>query len=143
MGYSSRSCFTPKAFNIENPYEPPTNLETPRYDLKVRVPVSIRWMSGLMALTGAVFLPSVVLFIFIPGAIVWLFWSLNALGKPWANNPSFWWFSALWNSLWGIGLAVNTRSYSFAMLFLVGHWFAGVVLSCYALSFWRIAKARS
>ncbi len=57
-------------------------------------------MSGLLALTGVIFLPSLIWSIFIPGGIVWLCWLLIAVGVKRINNNWFWTSSVLWNVGW-------------------------------------------
>lgn len=57
-------------------------------------------MSGILAVAGAIYLPSIIWFIFIPGGVIWLCWVLIAFGVKSINNNWFWTFSLLWNGGW-------------------------------------------
>ena len=125
--------------NVLDRYKPPPTSDADPSDAN-QLPVSIRWVSGFLAVSGAVLLPHMLLGMIQPAAIIWLFWALNAMGKPWANHPVFWLVSALWNSVIGISVVLTADGISMASLFIVGHSFSGVLLSVYSLLHWQSAR---
>jgi len=86
--------------DAQNPYELPASIDTGLVPPAVASSKTIRWMSGILAVAGLIYLPSIIWFIFIPGGIVWLCWALIAFGVLRLNNNIFWTCSLLWNGGW-------------------------------------------
>lgn len=103
-------------------------MESQTYHSK-QVPVWFRAFAGVVALSGSPFLLTIIWFITLPGALIWLCWIAIAFGGTTFDRLPFW----LISSIWTIGMAVFVIGEDwpgpYRMHFGFWHVFAAVMLS--------------
>ena len=87
---------TPTRACSVNPYEAPkTRADLPGSLIEPAVHPAARVFAGLLATSGAVFVPLALFPLLTPGIVVWIGWVCVAFGA--ASWNRFWWFSLGWN----------------------------------------------
>ncbi len=75
-------------------------VDAPKIELSTFSDRLIRAMAAILAISGSIYLVSVIWIIFIPGGLIWIGWVAIALGTKQLNKTWFWSFSAAWNFAW-------------------------------------------